>query len=281
VNANSSNATDEDILKSKYFNSVSQEIGELYKEKREIQNSNLSNDLKYKQVREFQKQINDITENALNTYENVRINGKYATVGDRSYRMDDEGKWQKITDEQLEKQNEAMGILGITASQYWENKAENDMKAFYPEKYAVLQEQGISVEDYKENYEESVFMYTDDFDWASKNPGKYAVSKAITNDVMEYKRYTSDLGSIRADKDSNGKSISGSAKEKKKEYIFGLDIDDGAKYILYRSQYTSDDTYNYEIVDYILSRDDLSYEDKKTILEELDFKIAADGSIGW
>jgi hypothetical protein len=155
----------------------------------------------------------------------------------------------------------------------YSNFEEFDFASRYPEKYAVLKEQGISVEDYKENYEESAFRYTDDFAWASDNPEKYVVSKAITNDVMEYRRYTSDLYNIRADKDSNGKSISGSAKRKKKEYIFGLDIDDGAKYILFKSEYKADDTYNHEIINYLDSRDDISWDEMATILEELDFKV--------
>jgi hypothetical protein len=285
VNANSSNATDEDILKSKYINSVGSEISELYKEKREIQNSNLSDELKFKQVRDVQKQINEITKNALNTYENVKINGRYATIGDRHYMLNDKGEWQKITDEQLEKQNEAISILGITPSQYWSNKKEYDMAAFYPEKYAVLQREGISVEDYKENYEESAFIYTDDYSWAANNPEKYTLSKAITDDVTEYRQYTSELSEIKADKDSNGKTISGSAKEKKKAYIWSLPIDYGQKVILYRSLYDSKEdkaTYNQDIIDYLISREDITYDEMNTICEELGFTVNREtGKISW
>ena len=281
VNANSSNATDEDVLKSKYFNSISTEISDLYKEKREIQNSNLSDAVKYKQVRDIQEQINQITENALNTYENVKINGSYANIGDRHYRLNDDGEWQKITDEQLEKQNEVIGILGITPSQYWGNKAEYDMKAFYPEKYKVLQEQGISVEDYKENYEKSAFLYTDDYSWASDNLDKYTLSKAVTNDLSEYKKYTTDLYNIRADKDINGKSISGSRKKKVVAYINSLDIEDGAKYVLWKSQYPADKTYNKAVFEYINGRSDITRDEKITILEELGAKVDSNGNVRW
>lgn len=281
VNANSSDATDEDVLKSKYFNSISTEISDLYKEKREIQNSNLSDAVKYKQVRDIQEQINQITENALNTYENVKINGSYANIGDRHYRLNDDGEWQKITDEQLEKQNEVIGILGITPSQYWGNKAEYDMKAFYPEKYKVLQEQGISVEDYKENYEKSAFLYTDDYSWAANNPGKYTLSKVITDDVMEYRQYTTDLYNIKADKDSSGKSISGSRKKKVVAYINSLDIEYGAKYVLWKSQYPADKTYNKAIFEYINGRSDITRDEKITILEELGAKVDSNGNVRW
>jgi hypothetical protein len=195
--------------------------------------------------------------------------------------LNSDNEWQKISDEEIEKQNEVIGILGITKSQYWNNKKEYDMKAFYPEKYKVLQEQGISVEDYKENYEEMAHIYTDDYSWASDNPEKYTLSKAVTDDVSQYKQYTSDLYNIKADKDSNGKSISGSRKEKVHDYIFDLDIEDGAKYILFKSEYNADDTYNYEIINYLNEREDISYTDMETILKELGFEVDSQGNISW
>lgn len=281
VNAKSSKATDEDVLKYKYFNSIQTELGDLYKEKREIQNSDLSDAMKYEKVRELQSEIIGLTRDALNNYESVNVEGKYANIGDRHYYLNKDNEWQKITDEQLEKQNDVIDILGITPSQYWGNKAEYDMKAFYPEKYAVLQEQGISVEEYKEKYEESTFLYTDDFSWASQNPEKYTLSKAVTSDVSQYKQYTSDLYNIKADKDSNGKSISGSRKEKVIAYVNELDIDYGAKLILYKSEYNADDTYNYEIIDYLNNRDDISYDEMETILKELGFNVDSNGNISW
>ena len=281
VNANSSKATDEDKLKYKYINAVNGEISDLYKQKREIQNSNLSDELKYKQVRDLQAQINEMSRDALNAYENVKIDGSYANVGGIHFRLNDEGEWQKITDEQLEKQNDAMGILGITAGQYWGNKEEYDMAAFNPEIYEVLQQEGISVAEYKENYENFIHMRNDDFSWAANNPEKYTFSKAITDDVVAYREITSGLYEIRADKDSNGKTINGSAKKKKKAYIWNLDIDDGAKYILFKNEYNSVDDYNYEIIDYLNNRADISYEEMETILKQIGFEVDAYGNISW
>lgn len=242
INANSINATDEDVLKHKYFNSISTEISELYKAKREMQNSSLSDDVKYKQVRDIQEQINEITENALNTYENVNIQGKYANIGDRHYRLNDDGEWQKITDEQLEKQNEVTSGLGITPSEYWSNKTE--------------------------------------YDYAYTKPKKYAVSQAVGG-YDAYKTYSSKLYDIKADKDSNGNSITGSRKKKVIDYINGLDIEFGAKCILLKSQYPSEDSYNKDIVDYLLGMDGLTTEEKKTILEELGATIDDEGYISW
>jgi hypothetical protein len=196
-----------------------------------------------------------------------------------AYKLNDEGVWTKITDEQIEKQNDAIDILGITPGQYWNNKQEYDMKAFYPEKYAVLQQEGISVAEYKEKYEDSVFYYNDDFSWAANNPDKYTFSKAITDNVIDYRNITSELYAIRADKDENGNSISGTAKSKKQEYIWSLDIDDVQKYILFKNEYNTYDDHNQEIVEYILGRNDFSNDEKKVILETVGFTVDADGYI--
>lgn len=242
TNAKSSKATDEDILKYKYINSVQTEMGELYAEKREIQNSNLSDEIKYKKVREIQEEINALSENALNTYGTVNIDGNYANVGDRHYRLNDENEWQKINDKQLAKQEEVTSGLGITPAEYWNNKAE--------------------------------------YDYAYDSPEKYAVAKAVGG-YSAYKTYSSELYDIHADKDSNGKSISGSRKEKVLDYINNLDIDYYEKLILFKSEYNADDTYNYEIIDYLNNRDDISYEEEVIILKELGFNVDSNGNISW
>ena len=94
-----------------------------------------------------------------------------------------------------------------------------------------------------------------------------------------------DLDEIKADKDANGKTINGSAKEKKKAYIWSLPIDYGQKVILYRSLYDSKDdkaTYNQDIIDYLISREDITYDEMNTICEELGFEVNRDtGRISW
>ena len=244
-NANSMYATDEDILKYKYMNSVNAELGELYQSKREIQNGSLSDADKYDAVRDIQAQIDEITRDSLATYGGVAIDGGYATVGDRHYRMNNEGAWEKITDKQLEKQNEVTSSLGISPSEYWGNKEE--------------------------------------YDFAYENPGKYAMSKTVGG-YSEWKNYNAELNDIFADKDEDGKSISGSRKENVLDYINGLDLDYGQRIILYRSEYGSKDdraAYNADILDYLNSRQDISYEDTVTILKELGFTVDANGNVFW
>lgn len=123
----------------------------------------------------------------------------------------------------------------------------------------------------------------EEFEYAKENPGKHAISKAV-GDYEAYVSYLDVLNDIRADKDSSGKTINGSAKEKKKAYIFGLNLDYGQKAILYRSLYDSTEDknkYNADIVEYLDSRNDISWEEMKTILEELGMKVYSDGRVEW
>ncbi len=94
VNANASDASDQDILMSKYINGVNQELGELYARKREIQSSDQSDSKKYREVRRLQEQINKTAEQALHSYRRVDIIGNLATVGDETY-IRKKGVWTK------------------------------------------------------------------------------------------------------------------------------------------------------------------------------------------
>jgi hypothetical protein len=89
------------------------------------------------------------------------------------------------------------------------------------------------------------------------------------------------LYDIKADKDENGKSINGSRKEKVIDYLNELDADYYTKIILFKNEYNADDTYNEEIVEYLDSRDDISYEEMVTILKKLGFTVSKDGTVTW
>ena len=120
----------------------------------------------------------------------------------------------------------------------------------------------------------------EEFDYAQKNPEKYAIATAVGG-YEPFAKYSSDLNDIEADKDSNGKTISGSRKKKVMAYIESLDIDRGQKLILHKSQYKSDTSYNRAIIEYLNSRDDISFEQWKTILTELGFNVSEDGTVRW
>lgn len=243
VNANGSRATDEDILMSKYMNSVSSEIGKLYGLKREVQNSDLPDSRKYEKVRDIQDEINSLARESLDSYANVWIDGNYAEIGDRRYKLNSKGSWEKVSDDDYDKQEDVTEALGISASDYWSDKSEHDFAYKYPEKYVV-----------------------------AKSVGGYD----------SYKSYMSDLYEIKADKDENGKSITGSRKEKVIAWLNEQeDLDYGEAIILFKSEYKADDTYNMDIIDYLNGRDDISYDEMSTILKELGFNVDSKGNITW
>lgn len=145
-----------------------------------------------------------------------------------------------------------------------------------PEKYAFLKEIGVSYDEYAASEDSK-----DAYSWAFNNPEKYELSRAVANDVITFRKYASELYEIKADKDENGKSINGSRKEKVIDYINNLDADYGEKIILFKMEYNADDTYNYDIIEYLNGRDDISREEMESILKELGFIVHSDGRVTW
>lgn len=129
-------------------------------------------------------------------------------------------------------------------------------------------------------YDPDTYSSFEEFEWWKEKPDRYAVAKAVGG-YETYKGYSSELYDIKADKDANGKSISGSRKAKVVDYLNGLDIDHGMKLILFKKEYSGDDTYNTKIVEYLNSRKDISYAEMEAILKELGFTVSPDGTITW
>ncbi len=152
-----------------------------------------------------------------------------------------------------------------------------------PDKYQFFKDNGISYDDYANADEDGKREYSNMYEWVTDYPGKYEMSKAISDDFLTYWQYKSEMGDLKADKDSNGNTISGSKKEKVIDYINNLDLDYGQKIILFRSMYDSQadrDAYNSDILEYLNSRDDISFEEKVTILTELGFKVSGN-TVTW
>ena len=155
---------------------------------------------------------------------------------------------------------------------------EFDFSIKNPEKYEFFQNNGISYETYTISEKSKKAL-----NWAYENQEKYTMSKAITDNFFDYWDIKEDLDDIDA-KNEAGETVSGLKKQRVMEYINKLDIDYGAKLILHRSMYNSKEdraNYNMAIVEYLDSREDISYDDMITILKELDFNVEADGAIWW
>ena len=134
---------------------------------------------------------------------------------------------------------------------------------------AVNRKEDIDLEDYSD------FGSYEEFDFAMKNPEKYAMAQAVGG-YKKYKKYSDTLYNIKANKDKNGESVRNSRKMKVVNYINGLEIPDVEKYILFKSEYNSDDTYNREIIDYLYGRSDITHEQRQAILTQLGFEVSGD-----
>ena len=214
------------------------------------------------------------------------IFGQWANKNAREY-FDNERKPLK------EKQIEEYEELDLPISDYWKYREELAKKKKTADKIDYIasldlpvskknimannvanNEEKLDLTDYKD------YGSFEEFHYAVKNPDNYLIAKA-TGGYSNYKRYSQVLSNMKADKDENGKTISGSKKEKVVNYINSSDMDYGAKLIMYKSQYPSDDTYNYEIIDYLNDSRDFSYSDIKTILRKLGFTVDSNGNISW
>jgi len=184
-------------------------------------------------------------------YEAEQSGSIYTVTDDGHYRWyepdedaeNPEPGWRKISEKELERQNKVTAALGITPEEYWGDKHE-------------------------------------EYNYAYENPEKYLVIKAAGG-YEKYTAYKKEINKLESDKDKDGKTISGSKKNKVIRYINGLDAEYGEKLVLFKSLYPADDKYNEKIVQYLNSRKDLTAAEKKKILEELDFKVQADGTVTW
>ena len=296
VSANSMYATDEDKLKSMYMNAISSDLADMYAEKRELQNSDKSDSYKYKRTREIQSDIVEMMKDGMSSYQNIsyddeyRDGGRYARIGDKVFKLNDKtGEWYKLTDDQLTKYEvtSAAGNANYAtngtvhyrwdADDGWTKISDKQLER----QDEVTRNLGITPEEYWDSTDISFIPKADgEYEFAYNYPENYAVAQAVGG-YDSYKEHTGALYDLKADKDENGKSISGSRKDKVIDYINGLDMDYGMKLILFKNEYNSDDTYNNEIIDYLNDRDDISAEQMETILKRLGFEVSADGTITW
>ena len=118
-------------------------------------------------------------------------------------------------------------------------------------------------------------------DYAIKNPEKYLVSKVVSNNFDNYKNYLSEINNIKGKKDSRGKTITNSRKTNVINYINTLDEDYGSKLILYKMEYPNDDNYNFDIVEYLNNKNNISKKEEIKLLKYLGMTIAEDGTVRW
>lgn len=286
VRANSSKATEEDLLVNQYMKSVSSEMGALYSEMREVQSDkSLSKKEKYEKAQAIKKQINALAKEGLDGYTKVNKVDNYAEVGGREFYKwtNDDGEvvWSKTKDEDLEEMNsigldiEEKGTYFSTRDaiyDVWDKYSDSDdTEAKNKEIGQVIIDSGLPDEAKYSLYDFSKGKYAD--------TEKTQALKLLDLDADTFITYASQT--FTADKDENGKTISGSKKEKVFDYINSMtNIDWEQRAILAKLQYNTYDEWNYEIIDY-LNASPVSYEEMEFILKQMGFEVSSDGTITW
>ena len=288
VKNNSDKATDEDKIKYKYFSSKSKEMSDLYKEKREIQSSDLSDEEKKKQIRTIQNKINQIAKTGLEQVDNLKISNNTAQIGTEQYYKDGEGKWN-VLDTEEEKKNSNISTSTYADykqkvyTQTQQKKQSGELKENQSlkdkDKIQILIDSNYSDKEKQALYENYILSGSDT---------EYSIIKeTFTNNGLNINKYlkykTQEFTSDKKDDGTlSGKSISGSKKEKVLNYINSIE---GATYtqklILLGLEYSLSDYEKSQIVNYIDSLDKTN-EEKIDILSNFKgFTIYKDGTFDY
>ncbi len=272
-------AGDKEILQEKFIQSAAAELSKIKKEMTELSIAPVAQNYRDKHMQALKNRANEIAEAALEAYSTVKIDGIYANVGEKVWMRGNDGEWKQLTGEQLSKYQatiasgaEIYAVDGrnhyVETKDGWKKLTDDQLA----KQNAVTKALGIKPKEYWGEKNE-------EYDFAYENPDMYLVAKAVGG----YDAYSSRktvLNKIKADT-KDGKAVSGSRKEKVWAYISQQDMEEGQKYLLFKSVYPADDTYNREIIKYLNSRRDMTFEEKKRILEKLDFKVNKNGTIEW
>jgi len=210
VSSNSDNATDEDRLKYQYMSGIQGELSDLYKKKREIQNSTKTDKEKKEQLKKVQTEINKLAKKGLENFENIKISGNTAKIKDSEFYKTD-GKWKKLSN----KEKERMGNISLKSYADYKNKVSNLSDDEYKDrakKLEILKDAKYTKKEKKELYSNFLGQSDEFFEKAVKN------SNVDIEEYIDYKIQWSK-GTLKADRDANGKAISGTAKKKVYNYI--------------------------------------------------------------
>lgn len=263
--SNSSSATDEDILKNKYINSVKSEISKLYAKKREIQSSSLKDSEKYNKSKKIQKEINELSKSAIYDYKNVVSYENYGKISDQEYYLNGKSEWIKVKDAEKEEINK-LNMSDADKNKYFKTKVKIGVIRGNEEKESNIKHKEIAdlVIDSGLNDNFKGYLY-----------GKYYSSEKIIETVLnakininEYIKFDSET--FESDYYTNGKTVPNSRKNKVIKYINSLNLSIPQKAMLIKMEYSSFKQYDNQIVKYVNNIDCSSY-DKKVILKTIGF----------
>lgn len=273
--SNSSKATDEDKLKYKYINYINSQTSELYKQKREVQNSSLSDKDKMSKIEEIQSQINDLTRNGIESYENVETFENYGKVADVEFYLNSENEWERVKEEE-QTELEELGLTSEGKNTYFKAKVESGIIRNDDSKNNTVKHQEISNVILNTGFDDEKIAYLYSRYYSSEETLNNLIEMRIP--IKEFIKF--DSQEFEGDYNTRtGKTISGSRKNKVIQYVKSLNLSIPQKAILIKMEYNSYDNYNEQIVNYI-KQNVSSVEERSAILTELGFTIR-NGRVYW
>lgn len=276
-------STDEDEIQLKYLNNTSKEMGDLYKEKRNIQMSKISNKEKTEKVREIQVKINELAENALQNYNNFSKNQNSAKIGDEEYYKNGKGEWKTLTDE-AEQKNDNIStetyadykqkIYNETQKQRNNGKLNKNQTLKQKDKIQILLNSKYSDKEKKAIYENYI---------KSEKDTEYKIMSCTNVDIDEYLKYKQQEfeSDYKDDGTTTGKVITNSKKKKVYEYVNSSGMTYEQRLLLLGMQYKLNGQERTTLANYVNNLDITSTE-KIKIYEKLEgFTVYKNGNIKW
>ena len=265
IKANSIDAKDEDVLKYKYNSSISGQMSKLYAEKREIQNSDITDKQKKEKLKVVQEKINKLAKDALEGTDTAKISGNTATIKDTQYyKVTSSNEWNKVTDAEKQKNKD------ISLKTYADYKNKTVGKSKDSEQIQVLLSSSYS-------NKEKLALYEN---YVNPKDSTLSIAKNSNINIDEYLKYkTQNFSADKIDDGTlSGKSISGSKKEKVFNYINNMNITYMQKLMLYGTEYTLSDSEQKQIATYINSLS-ITKDEKLEMLSKMKgFTIYKNGS---
>ena len=281
--ANDPLATDEDEIQLKYLNNTSKEMGELYKEKRNVQMSNISNKEKTAKVREIQEKINELAESSLQNYTNFTRTKNSAKIGDQEYYKNGSGEWTSMNEETKQKNS---NISTETYSDYKQKVYQETQKqranGTLNKNQSLKQKDKIQIllnSKYSDKEKKAIYStYI-----KNEQDTEYEIMNYANTDIDEYLKYKQQgFDSDYADNGTiNGKAISGSKQRKVYEYINSAKMTYEQKLLILGMQYKLTSGERSTLAKYVDTLNITSDEKLKAYKKIKGFTVYKNGKVSW
>lgn len=281
--ANDPLATDEDEIQLKYLNNTSKEMGKLYKEKRNVQMSNISNKEKTAKVREIQEKINELAESSLQNYTNFTKTQNSAKIGDQEYYKNGSGEWTSMNEETKQKNSNIstetysdykQKVYQETQKQRANGNLNKNQSLKQKDKIQILLNSKYSDKEKKALY--STYI-------KNEQDTEYEIMNYANTDIDEYLKYKQqgfdsdyvDNGTV------NGKAISGSKQRKVYKYINSAKMTYEQKLLLLGMQYKLTSGERSTLAKYVDTLNITSDEKLKAYKKIKGFTVYKNGKVSW